>query len=288
MNDHHAKRFHAVECYGKQLIFGDGQEELKQALENKLIGFVCDTTKEQVAWATLVSQGNPDFTKEIATSFNEIYDNLREGHPPVLPLFDDFTVEALNYLQEEFPLILDRKFTAEDIAAPGMKMRHQRWGSKALSRAGGFSIVELLIAVAIILVIAAIAIPKLIQAHARSQEVAGADTLRSVDTALSVYQLKWGSYPADLGALGGTCSPTVPATATAACVLDPTLASTLKAGGTVGAYVYTYAQVNSGSDFTINGDPATGSQAAEHYYVDSGLTIHANATTKAAVTDPTL
>ena len=152
----------------------------------------------------------------------------------------------------------------------------------------GFSIIELLVVVAIILIIAAIAIPKLLQARAQSQEVAGADTLKSIDTALSAHNLKWNSFPADLGALGGTCSPTVLATATASCTLDDSLAKTLKAGTAVGAYVYTYTQINNGSDFTISADPATGVRAQRHYFVDSGLTMHYNDTAAASTTDPAL
>ncbi len=151
----------------------------------------------------------------------------------------------------------------------------------------GFSLIELLIVVAIILVISAIAIPKLLSAYAASQESAGAGTLRSVDTALAAYQLKWGTFPAALSNLGGVCNATTPATPTAACLMDDVQAKAMPTGP-VASYAWTYVQGTGGSDFTLNADPATGSRANRHYWSDSGLVIHFNDKAAAAATDPTL
>jgi prepilin-type N-terminal cleavage/methylation domain-containing protein len=158
---------------------------------------------------------------------------------------------------------------------------------KRHGRKAGFTLIELLICVAIILVISAIAIPKLLSAYAASQESAGAGSLRTVNTALASFQIKWGTFPAALSNLGGTCNATTPATATAACLMDDVQAKAL-AVGPVSGYAFTYTQTNSGASFTLNADPATGSRASRHYYSDDGLVIHFNDKQAAAITDPTL
>jgi len=187
-------------------------------------------------------------------------------------------------LREEIQAcILDAE--AESYAAIQARPSHMR---QEHTKAAGFSIIELLAVVAIILIVAAIAIPKLLSARAASQETAAAGTMKTINTALSVYNLKWGTFPVDLGALGGACSTTVPATATAGCTLDDSIAQMLKAGAQVGAYNFAYTQLNSGADFKLLADPATGTQAVRHFYSDSGLIIHRNDTTTAAATDPTL
>jgi prepilin-type N-terminal cleavage/methylation domain-containing protein len=88
----------------------------------------------------------------------------------------------------------------------------------------GFSLIELLIVVAIILIIAAIAIPNLLRARIAANESAAASTVRTLNTAEVSYIT---AYPASnygvLAVLGGIipCTP-LPATA---CLIDNTLAT---------------------------------------------------------------
>ena len=94
----------------------------------------------------------------------------------------------------------------------------------------GFSLIELLIVVAIILIIAAIAIPNLLRARIAANESSAAASLRTLNTAEITYA---GFYPAvgfplTLGVLGGA-SPCVPNIATA-CLLDATLTAGIKSG----------------------------------------------------------
>jgi prepilin-type N-terminal cleavage/methylation domain-containing protein len=97
----------------------------------------------------------------------------------------------------------------------------------------GFSLIELLIVVAIILIIAAIAIPNLLRAKIAANESSAAASVRSIVTANIEYAT---SYPAvgfagTLGALGpadSTCSAG-PASSNA-CIIDLVLASGTKSG----------------------------------------------------------
>lgn len=68
----------------------------------------------------------------------------------------------------------------------------------------GFSLIELLIVVAIILIIAAIAIPNLIHARIAANEAAAAETVRTITTATMAYSSTYGNgFAPTLAALGG-------------------------------------------------------------------------------------
>ena len=69
----------------------------------------------------------------------------------------------------------------------------------------GFSLIELLVVVAIILIIAAIAIPQLFRARIAANEAAAVETVRTITTAAVAYSSTWGNgFPPSLAALGGT------------------------------------------------------------------------------------
>lgn len=93
----------------------------------------------------------------------------------------------------------------------------------------GFSLIELLIVVAIILIVAAIAIPNLLKARQAANESSAVTSVRSISTAQALYQI---NYPlvgyGTLVQLAGTepCSPSY----ANACLIDNSLASGVKSG----------------------------------------------------------
>jgi type IV pilus assembly protein PilA len=83
----------------------------------------------------------------------------------------------------------------------------------------GFSLIELLVVVAIILIIAAIAIPSLLNSRIAANEAAAAVTVRTITTAAMTYSSTYGNgFPPSLATLGGP--PAGPATCNQAVLLD--------------------------------------------------------------------
>jgi prepilin-type N-terminal cleavage/methylation domain-containing protein len=155
---------------------------------------------------------------------------------------------------------------------------------KKSRRCAGFSLIELLVVVCILLIIAGIAIPRLLAARTASVETAAGSTMRSVNTALMGYNARFGVWPAALANLGGTNCDTAAQTLAAGCFLDNGLATTLSTG--VGQYIYTYTTTNSA--ITLNADPMATSSAKRHFYSDSNLVLHYNDAAAASATDPTI
>lgn len=101
------------------------------------------------------------------------------------------------------------------------------------SRVDGFSLIELLIVVAIILIISAIAIPNLLRARISANESSAASSVRKIATAEMAYAASYptvGFAPA-LANLGGPVTGCTP-TSTTACILDDVLTTGQKSGYT--------------------------------------------------------
>jgi type IV pilus assembly protein PilA len=86
----------------------------------------------------------------------------------------------------------------------------------------GFSLIELLVVVAIILIIAAIAIPDMLRSKISANQAAAVSNLRAITTASVSYSLTYNNgYPPSLGALGGAGAAA--ATCAGAELVDETL-----------------------------------------------------------------
>jgi type IV pilus assembly protein PilA len=169
-----------------------------------------------------------------------------------------------------------------------MKMIRQ---TTELRRSGkterGFSLIELLIVVAVILIIAAIAIPNFIRSRMRANEAAAVQNLRSIATANVIYITTYGvGYSTNLPKLGGNL---VIVDANQAGLIDSALATSQKSG-----YIYNY--VVTASDplghpvaFTVTADPLNaGTTGDNHFFIDQSSIIRHNNTTTAVATDPAI
>lgn len=96
--------------------------------------------------------------------------------------------------------------------------------------AKGFSLIELLIVVAIILVIAAIAVPSFLRSRIVANESAAVGSLRTLNTAQVSYNSAYPTvgYATTLGALAGSsCNPP---SSSGACLIDTALAGGVRSG----------------------------------------------------------
>jgi prepilin-type N-terminal cleavage/methylation domain-containing protein len=146
----------------------------------------------------------------------------------------------------------------------------------------GFSLIELLIVVAIILIIAAIAIPNLLRARMSANEASAVGSLRTLNTAEVTYNTSYNGVFATLTQLGpadATCS--AGASASNACLIDNVLANAAASPGKSG-YLFTIdASVN--TTYTSNADPVVfGQTGARHFFSDPSGVIRSENTNTAA------
>ena len=125
-------------------------------------------------------------------------------------------------------------------------------------RLAGFSLVEILVVVMVLMIIAAIAIPNLVHGKMRANEAAAVASVKTINTAEYMYhdaypEVGYSSSLANLGSHGSTCE--TPTSTNACLIMDEALTSGIKSG-------YIFEIVGDGNKpslaYTVNASPESG------------------------------
>jgi type IV pilus assembly protein PilA len=149
----------------------------------------------------------------------------------------------------------------------------------------GFSLIELLIVVAIILIIAAIAIPNLLRSRIAANQASAVGSLRTINTCEITYASTYNTgYTSTMLALGPPASGNP--TPSAAGLLDSVLAAGTKSG-----YSFVYAAGTADSSgrinsYGLNANPITvGTTGQNFYFTDQSAVIRQNSSATASSSD---
>lgn len=141
-------------------------------------------------------------------------------------------------------------------------------------RRRGFSLIELLIVIAIILIIAAIAVPKMNNQMMAAREMAAIRQIRTIHEAQAQYNSQFGKYATSLAELG---PPASGAAGASAADLIPRGLAEGKNGG------YTFAIQGTQTGYAVTAVPDSfGSSGRRNFYSDQSLSVHNSWTQEAA------
>ena len=150
----------------------------------------------------------------------------------------------------------------------------------------GFSLIELLIVVAIILIIAAIAIPNLLRAKIAANEASAVGSMRTINTVSVEYSTTYNGFPTSLSVLGGPAGGA--ATSSSAELIDAVLA-----GGTKSGYTFSYTSGATDTNgnvlaYTLTATPTSvGTTGQRMFFTDQTGVIRYNTTGSGATVNST-
>src|SRR3989338_5621125 len=166
----------------------------------------------------------------------------------------------------------------------------------------GFTLVEIMIVVAIIALLAAIAIPNVLRGRTTANESAAIGNLRAIMSSVEMYRSVNNVYPLDIAANtwvvamygacpGGAGAPTPDFGPPSFC--NTMAGGTTAATGLVQGYKWTYTGVAGGATYTLQATPMTvNNTGTRSFFADeSGLVRHCTTgvqDTQATVASPTL
>ena len=151
----------------------------------------------------------------------------------------------------------------------------------------GFSLIELLIVVAIILIIAAIAIPNLLRSRIAANEASAVGSIRTINTAEVTFASTYPNHGfATLAHLGPDSSGTV--SDTGAGLLDSVLSSGTKSGYVLGVTTGGATSNGPATIYAVTGDPQNSQTGQRHFYSDQSGVIRYNVSQPASGSDSPL
>jgi len=155
-----------------------------------------------------------------------------------------------------------------------------------MKRQKGFSLIELLIVIAVILLLSGIAIPSLIRSRMVGNETSAVQTLKQMTAASVAYQIQCDN-------LGFESSLTLLGSGSGDCTSGANLLDNVLGGSTApqkSGYVFTFTgdgQTPSVA-YTIQADPLSSYSGSRHFFVDQTGIIRQNDTTPATASDSPL
>jgi type IV pilus assembly protein PilA len=168
-------------------------------------------------------------------------------------------------------------------------MSNRKFISGRKPRIAGFSLIELMIVVAVIVIIAALAIPQLLRARMAANESAAVSALRTLATQEANYDSSWGSgFSPTLAALG-PAPPNTPASPANADLIDQVLATGLRGGY---QFIYTPLIPSGGTTptgYTVTANPISPGITGEwFFYLDQSNVVRQNNGSPASISSSPL
>jgi type IV pilus assembly protein PilA len=143
------------------------------------------------------------------------------------------------------------------------------WAERARPRRQrGFSLIELLIVISIILIIITIAVPRFARAQMYTRETAALQAVKTLHTAQVQFQSQYGRYAASMTELGPPASGAP--TPSAADLIGNDLANGEKQG-------YRFIVAATPGGYTINANPVSyGTSGSRSFFSDQTMVIYEN------------